>query len=53
MPDMNAIVKPVLRAEEKIRKDENFHELVTALRYLSKIERTIIGNNNFNIDMKR
>ena len=52
MLDVDAIVKLVLRAEEVILKDENFHEIVTALRDLSKIERTIIGNNNFNIDMK-
>ena len=52
MLDVDAIVKLVLRAEEVIRKDENFHEIVTALRDLSKIERIIIGNNNFNIDMK-
>ena len=51
MLDVDAIVKLVLRAEEVIRKDENFHEIVTALRELSKIERIIIGNNNFNIDM--
>ena len=51
MLDLDAIVKLVLRAEV-IRKDENFHEIVTALRDLSKIERTIICNNNFSIDMR-
>ena len=52
MLDVDAIIKRVLRAEEEIRKDEIFHEIVTALRYFSKIERTVIGNNNFIIDMK-
>jgi hypothetical protein len=51
MLDVDAIVKPVIIAEDEIRSDENFLAIITLLNNLKEPKRTDIGEASQNIDI--